>query len=425
MNNLLRLPLLALWLVLATPLAAQAPKITISAEQEEVVVGQAFILRVKVLVPSFMPEPPIFPSFELPGLIVRLPERATSPVSERVDGETWSGVQRSYRIYPTRAGEITLPAQEITLVFKDVARNEDQRVTETVPPLSFTATVPEAARGLDPLLIAQEVKITQDWQVADGPLQVGDAVVRRLTSTVKGTSPLFLPPLLTPAAQGADEVPAFRAYPEDPRISEKFDRGVISGERVEQVSYLAQQGGMAELPGITLRWFNLESGTVDEIALDGLSVEIIFPPAPPEPMAWGRVLLVAICLAVAALIAFGLWRWLAPKTRAQFARLHQVYAATGHAAHRQARQAARARDLTALLAALERRTARGLPLDAAETTALRALTRARYRAGSSENAATAAWRDVEVALRARHVPLGSAQIASRADALPALNDLGR
>ncbi len=53
---------------------AQEPKITVSAEQEEVIVGQPYLLRIEVLVPTFMPKAPVFPTFEVPSLIVRLPE---------------------------------------------------------------------------------------------------------------------------------------------------------------------------------------------------------------------------------------------------------------------------------------------------------------------------------------------------------------
>ena len=110
--------ILGLWMCcLAGMASAQDPQIEVTAEQDEVTVGQPYILRVKVLVPTFMPKPPVFPTFEVPGLIVRLPERSTSPVSERVDGDTWAGVQRTYRIYPMQVGITEIPDQQLSIVY--------------------------------------------------------------------------------------------------------------------------------------------------------------------------------------------------------------------------------------------------------------------------------------------------------------------
>ncbi|WP_139792645.1 BatD family protein, partial [Pseudophaeobacter leonis] len=234
---------------------AQDPQISVSAEQDEVVVGQPFILRVEVLVPTFMPRAPVFPTFEMPGLIVRLPERSTSPISRRIKGETWAGVQRTYRIYPMQAGQTDIPPQLLSIVYKDPESNKDLSLEIEVPPTRIVAAVPAGARTLDPLILARGLEIEQSWQLQQGELAVGDAVVRRLEVSVNGASALFVPPLLQaaapqasttdPAGEDATALADFLTYPEDAQVTEHMERGVMSGTRIEQVSYIAQSGGRA------------------------------------------------------------------------------------------------------------------------------------------------------------------------------------
>ena len=65
------------------------PILRVDFPETEAIPGQFLTLRLTVLVPTFMPAPPVWLSFEAPNLLVRVPEGGTSPVSERIDGETW------------------------------------------------------------------------------------------------------------------------------------------------------------------------------------------------------------------------------------------------------------------------------------------------------------------------------------------------
>ena len=145
---------LVLWLAL--PAAAQDPLVEMEFDADApVVVGQPVALRLTVLVPTFMPQPPVLPSFETPDLMVRLNGRATNPTSRRIDGETWSGITRSYSLYPMVQGRFDLPAQEVGVVYMD-ATSTEQRVQIPTEPVSFTAGLPEGADGLDPPPVVQD-----------------------------------------------------------------------------------------------------------------------------------------------------------------------------------------------------------------------------------------------------------------------------
>ena len=295
--------------------------------------------------------------------------------------------------------------------------------------MQFTALVPPGARTLDPLILAQSVTVEQDWDGAEGPLEVGDAVTRRLSVAISGASALFVPDLLRSAApesgqrsdEDATELAAFAPYPEDAVVTESIDRGVMSGTRSEQVSYIAQSGGEARFPDILLSWYNIDSGEVEDILLPGQIVNVAMPPKTRQPLDVEAVARMLAALVLACLLGWATHRWIWPplKTRAQALRI--LYENSVHAAHREVEARARMRDLNGVLNALAERERRGLAPGEALQASLQSLSRARYRDGANDGAGMGAlWTAVQRALR-RERPSLVSRPGPEIAALPALN----
>ncbi|MCG7518218.1 hypothetical protein [Ruegeria sp. Ofav3-42] len=302
--------LLFLMLILPVPLMAQTelqPQVSAEVPTEPVTVGQPAIVRIKVLVPTFMPSPPVFPSLEQENLLVRLPERASGPVSETVNGETWSGVQRSYRLYPLQAGQVVFGAQDVIVTFADPDTNAPTQVSVSLPELTLNAVVPKGARDLDPLIIATGFEVDQQIE-GSTEMENGGAITRRLTSKITGTTP-FLVPELIPEIQN----PLLRAYPKEPRFTESEDRGILSGQRVDEITYLAQDGGQTELPPISVRWYNLETDQVETIDIE--SVELTLAPPKWQPPGAESILTALIWFAVLGLAFWGVLRFFGPRIK--------------------------------------------------------------------------------------------------------------
>ncbi|MFT7594222.1 MAG: hypothetical protein ACI8R4_001540 [Paracoccaceae bacterium] len=343
--------------LLLWPAAAQAqiePRLSVELPEGEIIVGQPIVLRLKLLVPTWMPKPPNWPDFEVPSLLVRLPERASSPISETIEGETWSGISRAYRLYPLIAGPFELPVQQLVVSYADPGGADPVETSLTVKAIRFTATLPKGAEGVDPLIIAQDFSLTQ--QIDGGPqLQTGDAVQRIVTASIKGTTPILIPaliPNLPPNPANAETAShPLRAYPKEPVVTDSEDRGVLSGTRRETVTYMAQAGGDAALPEIAVQWFNLDSGKVEIATLDGMALSIAVPPPPPPGPAdyarWAMML-------VAALIAIWLFaRFLWPRLRATLQGIRSSWVTSESYAARQMRHALRAESLGEIYAALD------------------------------------------------------------------------
>ena len=347
--------ILALVLAATGARAQPAPQLTIEMPEGEVIVGQPVTLRLKLLVPTWMPKPPVWPNFEVPSLLVRLPERATTAISESIEGETWSGVSRTYRLYPLEVGGYEIPAQKMRISYADPGKPDPISAELTIDAIRFDAVLPAGAKGLNPPVVAEGLSLEQS---IEGGVQMmtGDAVTRIVTASIQGTTPILLPGLMpdlmqNPGSDPSSDPAPLRAYPKEPVLSETEENGVLSGSLTQSTTYVAQAGGNVELAPITLNWFNLQSGTVETAELGGLSLVITAPPPPPPGPAdyarWG-----GLGLGMLALI-WGFARAVWPRLRRLHGRMTARWRGSETYAHTRVLRAIRARDLTQTLRALD------------------------------------------------------------------------
>lgn len=329
--------------------AADGPTLSVSFEDTVTVPGQPLSLRLTVLVPTFMPRPPVWPSLETPNVLVRLPERSTSPTSERVNGETWSGVTRRYSITPMIAGDFALPPQDVVVTFADPKTNAPVAATLTTGPIRFSGVVPEQAKALDPFLAATRLTLEQSIDGEPGAMTPGDSVTRTVTARIEGAPSMFIPDLLPPA-----EVTGVAAYPAEPVTTDTGNRGTVTGVRTERVTYVAENGGKGEAPAVSISWYNLGSDTIETTSVDPFAIAVDGPPAQQvERMDWRRGAIIA-ALAIAALgLAVLAVRRATPAVRRRLSAWHaQRLASEGYAWGRLKSAVAR-RDTATLYGALE------------------------------------------------------------------------
>ncbi|WP_108663628.1 BatD family protein [Acuticoccus kandeliae] len=291
---MIRALLLLLALLAPHPAWAQddtAPRLTMDVDKTETVPGQAVSIRLTVLVPTFMPNPPIWPSFEAPNLLVRV--ASTGPTSQRIGGETWAGISRRYLVTPMVPGRVTLRSAAVTVTYADPETNAPVKATLPAEPITLTGTIPPGAEGLDPFLAADAVSLKETVEGTPDAMVPGDSVTRTVVASIRGTSPMFLPTLLPPTP-----IDGVRLYPDEPVLEEKNERGAITGTRTERVTMVAEGGGSGAAAPVALDWFNLRTGKVETARAEGFAVKVDGPPAastlPAEPVDWRAVALAAI-----------------------------------------------------------------------------------------------------------------------------------
>ncbi|WP_428527517.1 BatD family protein [Roseibium sp.] len=343
---MIRRLLLLLVICMASPVWAQTaaePILKTSLEEDSAIPGQPLIYRVTVLAPTWMPKPPVFPSFEVPNVLVRLPSRASQPASERIDGETWSGVSRAYRLYPMVPGTIRIPAGTIKVTYADPQTRDPIETELTTNAFDIHGVVPSGAEDLQPFLAAQSLDLKRTVEGDPANLKAGDALIVKTTVTVRGVPPMFVPPV-TPDLS----LPGLSFYAQSPGLEESENRGLVSGTRTETVTIVAENAGTYQIPQVTLSWYDLEKKAVESATVPALDLAVSGasrPQAQSEaPTDWRTLAAGAGALAVLGAVFFFAVRRYGPRVLAAFSNLQKRLKASEWYAFRQFQKALRTRD---------------------------------------------------------------------------------
>lgn len=403
---------------LTGPAFAQDPVLTSEIDGNEVIPGQSVSLRLTVLVPTYMPDPPQWPSFEAPNLHIRV--ASSGPVSETIEGETWSGVSRRYLITPMVPGQVTLPALTAGVTWADPDTNAPMQVDLETEPVTITGVVPDEASELDPFIAADTLELTQSIEGEPEGMSPGASFTRSVTANIRGASPMFLPPLLP-----QQSVDGLRGYPDEPVTAENVDRGVVSGSRTESVTYLAEGGGSGALSAVTLKWYNLKSGAIETAELAAVDVSVEGPPARPAdgnaPRDWRGTVQAAIAVLFALLVLALVVRRARGPIGQWWQATRLAWQRSEHAAWRTLLRKIKARDLAGVRHAMDVWLCVSAPDGQSNPTpdvmaALNALGHARY--GQTPGDDGTAWQDLAHALTdMRRAARGERQD----DPLPPLN----
>ena len=235
-----------------------------------VAVGTPVLVTLTLLVPSYMPQPPIWPDMQLSDAITQPAPRASQPLTRRIGRASWAGLQHSYVVTPQRAADYVFPPATIGVTYADPAGGAPIRYDAPVPQIALSAIVPAGARGLDPYVAACSLRLTGGM---DGPGEAahpGASVTRSLVIQAQGTQGMLLPEVLDrlPVPQG------LRAYPHLPQLQD----GPDGARRVESVTYSVEMPGDYALAPIRLDWWNMELNRVESATLPEARFSVAAPP---------------------------------------------------------------------------------------------------------------------------------------------------
>lgn len=258
--------------------AQETPFVEVSVEPREVLVGTPVTVQLALYVPTWFPSPPVFPSLELPNTITRRPANSSRPSSRTIGRKTWSGISRSYEIYPLIPGNFRLENENIKVKYADPGNPNLELLVQTEP-VSFDAIVPEPASALTPYLAGTRVRVDRVIENApiDGvkALTVGDTLTVSYRAEIDGLPALFLPELIEEVS-----VPGLSQYP---GLAQLGEEGSLA-TRVETITYIFNAGGAYELPGLTLRWWNTDKLAIEETSLAPLPISVTGPSLSDETL---------------------------------------------------------------------------------------------------------------------------------------------
>ncbi len=347
---MLRWLLTPMLILFATAIASAQDNVRVSSEldEAETIVGQPVTLRVKILVPTWMTKGAEFPNLEVPGVMVRLPQRSGGPVSETIDGETWSGVTRGYQIFPLQVGTFEVPGQNLRITYADPDTNAPVEAEIQFDGARFRSVLPEGARGLNPPIVANSFALEQTVE-GEPEFDAGGAITRTLTAKIDGTTPVLIPEL-TP--KSGNEF--LRAYTDEPVVNESENRGVLSGSRTEKTTYIGQSAGTTTIPAVSFSWFNLKTNEVETVTVPQIDVTVAEGAGVSSQGIDIRQLAIwAVWLVAGIILIAVLYRYLYPPILAYLEEKRQERLASEDYAHQQVLHAINSRDLNSVSQAIE------------------------------------------------------------------------
>ncbi|WP_068830914.1 BatD family protein [Pseudomonas sp. BMS12] len=270
--------LLLLLLGLQPLLALAEPQVLVEAQlvpEGKALVGGTLNLQVDVLTDTWFTEAPQLPKLDLPGAQVTPPSSEALHLNLQREGTTFFGLRFTYQITPNQAQQFQIPP----LPIQTVPGQGSGPVTVQTVPLDFVASQPEGVAEGQQVLMARNLKFTQQIEPSHSPLRVGDSVVRRLTLEAEGAQAMRLP------APPFEEVEGLQRYVKTPQVGPLDDgRGNVSGgRRVDEVSYVIDQPGAYQLPAIELQWWDMAANQMRTATVPAQDIEASAEPAYQAP----------------------------------------------------------------------------------------------------------------------------------------------
>ncbi|MBV9654125.1 MAG: BatD family protein [Acetobacteraceae bacterium] len=264
---MIRAPGLAV-LLWAWGASAQSQEVLVQTSRQPegtVMLGQPVRLFVDVLFAGPMQHPPRVAEPNVAGAQVLRFETQATGIADRINGKAYSGQRFEFDLYARRAGTLTIPPTQVALL----DRSGDPVGTATGSPMTVQAVVPPGLDPSGPIVASDRVTLRERWNPqVKSELQVGDALTREIERTAEDVPGLALAP---PAFTAPDGV---RVYTDTPAIEDRVERGAVTGERTDRVTYLFEKPGTYLLPGIQQPWWNLRTRSAATLSTSPFTVRV-------------------------------------------------------------------------------------------------------------------------------------------------------
>lgn len=261
------------WFGVCVAEVKQEPSVAIQQANKEVFFrGEKANFYIKLLSPSIFAGAP---RFELPtlstGLLYQVQAR---PIlgTETVDGKSYTSQLYEIWFFPQQAGEITIPAINVTFSTSENGTKGEQQYSQKTTPFSVNVKPILGVADSEFIVVTDDFQSSQDWKPEISQGIVGDAVVRTISIRAKNMAAIFLPDIEIPETNGVS------IYREPPEVKDRNERGEATAERKDVITYVFEAEGEYTIADITMRWWDSVSNKVHENILKGLTATIAVNP---------------------------------------------------------------------------------------------------------------------------------------------------
>jgi len=288
-----------LFLLLAHRVLAEVAPATVRVPEPTAWTGQRLSLSVELRAPgSFTGSA----SFELPQIPGTLLVKIGNPVvsSETIDGESWFVQTHEFALFSQKSGPLEVPSFPVRFEHQEGFTGPSILVETRTPATTVEIQRPPGSEGIGFLITTESLELTETWDPAPGPAQVGAIFKRTITQRAPNITGMALAPAPGAAPEG------IRVYPGEAATRDQLERGDFLGERSETLTYLVQQPGTHTLPALAYVWWNPRTRTLESKTLPAATFDVAAPPVTSARSSASRSLWP--WLLAAAVIAAGVWQ---------------------------------------------------------------------------------------------------------------------
>ncbi|KAF7961509.1 hypothetical protein AWV80_32555, partial [Cupriavidus sp. UYMU48A] len=246
---------LAMWFASALALAAEpVVRVNVAAKQP-VLPGQQIRVEVTILAPNFFLSAPVFPTLQVPGAIITMPDDRGVNTVEKIGGASYAGIQKTYLFAAEQGGDFQLP--QVTIAFTYAGDDgKPMHGSVTLPATTIRAAGAAGTAAATAALPVARLNVTQSFdRPVSGPqaqFHAGDALVRTITTFAPQTQAMMIRPPKVEAPSGV------RVFAGDPRLDDAAhdSAGNTGGSRTDRITYVFEHAGTYTLPAIKVEWFD-------------------------------------------------------------------------------------------------------------------------------------------------------------------------
>ncbi len=198
------------------------------------------------------------------------PLKKESVFNKQIKGQAYTVYEWVYAIYPQSSGELKIATPQFGGRIQ--LGSHLKQIQEEANPISLRVK-PEPKvfkdKSTNAWLPANKVSVSQQWNLPDGAIHVGDTLTQTLTLNVDGLMANQLPTLKIDSQSG------FKVYPDQPSTQEdKQQNGIISNKQLKR-AIIPTQAGSLTLPEQTLYWWNTQTDKLETTLIPGKTFEIL------------------------------------------------------------------------------------------------------------------------------------------------------
>ncbi len=214
--------------------------------------------------------------------------------SQLRNGQSYQVVERRYLLIPQRSGHISLNGPVLDAQVQDpggsgfpdldamlrnaFGRNPLGAAIGVARPLHLTGNTieldvlprPAAATGPN-WLPAQKLTLQESWQPEHGEIHVGEPVTRHLHLAAVGLTGTQLPDLAALMAPPD----GIKTYPDQAKVDEGTDGGTVTGNRDQDIAFIAARPGHYVLPAVSLAWWDTAAKVLRKVELPARPLDVL------------------------------------------------------------------------------------------------------------------------------------------------------